>query len=97
MFVSVGYRSCPDHNQPSVFMPFTPELIDELNILNRYDLSSTQKGLKVHGTAPAEVISATQRLYEKGLLSQVDGGYLTDLGRETAEQVQAALTVLTAH
>lgn len=77
-------------------MPITPDLVDELNILARYDLSSTQKGLKVHSTATPAVVSATKRLYEKGLLSQVDGGYLTDLGRETAEHVQAALELLIA-
>ncbi|NNG14717.1 MAG: TIGR02647 family protein, partial [Gammaproteobacteria bacterium] len=35
-----------------------------------------------------------KRMYEKGLLTQADGGYLTDLGREAAEHAQIALTIL---
>jgi hypothetical protein len=42
------------------------------------------------------VIAATQRLYDKGLLTQADGGYLTSLGRDAAEYAQAALTILTS-
>jgi uncharacterized protein (TIGR02647 family) len=77
-------------------VPYTPNLIDELNTLVRYDLGTTMPGVKVHTTAEPAVIAATRRLHEKGLLTQVDGGYLTDLGREVAEHVQAALTILTS-
>ncbi|MFZ2169718.1 MAG: TIGR02647 family protein [Methylococcaceae bacterium] len=75
-------------------MPYTQDLVDELNILVRYNLSTTQEGIKVHKTAAPEIIAATQRLYEKGLLSHKDGGYLTNLGREAAEQAQAVLDLL---
>ncbi|MEN8801281.1 MAG: TIGR02647 family protein [Thiogranum sp.] len=37
-----------------------------------------------------------QRLHGKGLVTERDGGYLTDLGREAAEHAQAALTILTS-
>ena len=37
----------------------------------------------------------TSRLHSKGLLTQVDGGYLTSLGRNAAEHAQAALALLT--
>lgn len=77
-------------------MPYTPDLIDELNTLVRYDLGTTLQGVKVHTNAEPAVIAATRRLHEKGLLTQVDGGYLTDLGREVAVHVQAALTILTS-
>lgn len=77
-------------------MPYTPDLIDELNTLVRYDLGTTMQGVKVHTTAEPAVIAATRRLHDKGLLTQVDGGYLTDLGREAAEHAQAALTILTS-
>jgi len=33
-------------------------------------------------------------LHEKGLITQVDGGYLTDLGRKAAEHSQALTTIL---
>ena len=77
-------------------MPYTQDLVDELNTLIRYDLATTQQGVKVHKTADPAIISATQRLHEKGLLTQTDGGYLTNLGREVAEHAQATLTILTS-
>lgn len=76
-------------------MPYTSDLVDELNTLIRYDLASTHQGVKVHKTADAAVIAATARLYNKGLLTQVDGGYLTSLGRNAAEHAQTALSLLT--
>ncbi|MCM8596664.1 TIGR02647 family protein [Accumulibacter sp.] len=75
-------------------MFFTPNLVDELNTLARFDLGSTQQGIKIHKTADPAVIAATRRLHAKGLLTQPDGGYLTGLGRDAAEHVQAALTIL---
>lgn len=76
-------------------MPFTSDLVDELNTLIRFDLASNQQGVKVHKTAAEAVIAATSRLYVKGLVTQVDGGYLTSLGRNAAEHAQAALALLT--
>ena len=75
-------------------MPYTPELVHELNTLIRFDLETSQHGIKVHKTADPEVIAATRRLHEKGLLTLVDGGYLTGLGRDAAEHAQAVLTIL---
>ncbi len=77
-------------------MPFTSDLIDELNTLIRFDLESGQQGIKVHKTADPHVIEAVARLHAKGLITQNDGGYLTSLGREAAEAAQAALGFLTA-
>jgi len=75
-------------------MPYTQDIVEELNILVRYNLSTTQEGIKVHKTATPETIAATHRLFEKGLISQDDGGYLTNLGIETAKQAQAVLDIL---
>lgn len=75
-------------------MPYTPDLVYELNTLIRFDLETSQQGIKVHKTADPEVIAAAQRLHAKGLLTQVDGGYLTGLGRDAAEHAQAVLTIL---
>lgn len=83
------------HLQKGFAVPFTSDLIDELNTLIRYDLSCNLQGVKVHKTADAAVIAATKRLHDKGLLTQVDGGYLTSLGRTAAEHAQAALALLT--
>ena len=76
-------------------MPYSPDLAHELNALIRFDLDTGQQGIKVHKTADAEVISAVQRLYAKGLLTQADGGYLTSLGREAAGHAQAMFGLLT--
>jgi len=76
-------------------MPFTPELVDELNTLIRFSLDSGQQGIKVHTSADPKVIAAVSRLHDKGLLTQKDGGYLTPNGRQAAEHTQGALTLLT--
>ena len=75
-------------------MPYSPEQIHELDVLIRYNLDSTYQGIKVHTTANPEVIEAVKRLYAKGLVTQVDGGYLTDLGRKAAEHAQTLLLIL---
>ncbi len=77
-------------------MPYTPELVHELNTLIRFDLGTNQQGIKVHKTADAAIRAAVQRLHAKGLVTQIDGGYLTSLGREAAEHAQAMLGILTA-
>lgn len=74
-------------------MLFNQDLVDELNVLARYDLT-TLAGIKVHHDAAPEVITATERLFAKGLVDHKDGGYLTHLGIEAAEKVQAVLMIL---
>ena len=69
-------------------MMMNQDLLDELNVLFCFDLSSLQTGIKVHSDAEASKIAATKRLFEKGLISQQDGGYLTDRGCEAAEHLQ---------
>lgn len=76
-------------------VPYTTDLVDELNTLMRFDLATSQHGVKVHKTADAAVIAAMQRLHDKGLVTQADGGYLTSLGRNAAEHAQTAFTLLT--
>ena len=77
-------------------MTIKQELVDEFEVLLRYNLDTTQEGIKVHHTAREGLITATQRLHEKGLVDSADGGYLTDLGHEAAEHTQAALRILTS-
>ena len=77
-------------------MSFTPELIAELEVLALFNLDSTKEGLKVHATAAPEVIAAAERLFRKELIDQKDGGYLTPLGRDAAQNVQVLLTILKA-
>ena len=75
-------------------MPFKQQVVDELNVLMQFSLASTQQGIKVHSSAKPEVIAATQRLYEKGVITQADGGYLTDLGLEAEELANKLLGIL---
>ena len=74
----------------------TPELVAELNFLAHYDLGTMQEGIKVHKEADPSVIAAAQRLHTKKLVTQADGGYMTALGREVAEQLESILTILAA-
>ena len=77
-------------------MPIQQALVDEIEVLLRYNLDSTQEGIKVHNTAREGLVEATKRLHEKGLVDSADGGYLTDLGHEAAEHTQAALRIITS-
>ena len=77
-------------------MSFTPELLQELNALLRFDPDTGQQGLKVHKSADPALIAAVQRLYAKGLVTQSDGGYLTSLGRDAAAHAQALRGLLTS-
>ncbi|NIA02816.1 MAG: TIGR02647 family protein, partial [Planctomycetia bacterium] len=72
-------------------MNYSKEQIAEIDILIRYNLATTQQGIKVHSSANMEHVEAVKRLFEKGLVTQIDGGYLTDLGRKAAEHAQALI------
>ncbi|PCJ87912.1 MAG: TIGR02647 family protein [Thiotrichaceae bacterium] len=78
-------------------MRYTDDQMAEMDILIRYNLQSTQQGIKVHSKANRDQINAVQRLFDKGLVTAVDGGYLTDIGRKAAEHAQALLLMLSPH
>lgn len=77
-------------------MDFNITLIDELNLLHKFP-DSLMEGLKIHQNAEPEVIAAAQRLYDKGLISEPDGGYLTERGLEAADTATLLLGLLTNH
>ncbi len=77
-------------------MPYSPNNIEELEILSIFDLSSTQAGIKIHKTAMKTEIDAAKRLHKKGLVTQADGGYLTTLGLEAAEHAETLCRILQA-
>ena len=79
-----------------MYISYTSEINDELNILARFNLDTTQEGIKIHSSAAPNVIAATKRLHEKSLVTQPDGGYLTELGRHAAEHAQQLLTIVKA-
>ena len=75
-------------------MHFTREQTAELNVLIQFNLDSTLNGIKVHSNAAPEMIEAVERLYDKGMVSSVDGGYLTGLGLTAAEHAQTLRILL---
>ncbi len=78
-------------------MAYTENNVAELEVLMLYDLSNSQEGIKIHKTAEPAVIAGAKSLFEKGFITQADGGYLTNLGHEAAEHTQALFTMLNAH
>jgi len=78
-------------------MRYTQDQMAEIDILIRYNLQTTQQGIKVHSNANMEQVQAVGRLFNKGLVTAVDGGYLTDLGRTAAEHAQALVLILAPH
>ena len=77
-------------------MGFDQALFQELNLLLKFP-DTSMEGLKIHHTADAAVIEAAGRLFDKGLTTQKDGGYLTDLGREAAQSSMQLIGLLTPH
>ncbi|WP_339615605.1 TIGR02647 family protein [uncultured Gilvimarinus sp.] len=78
-------------------MPFSQEQLSELNLLASFHSSSSQEGIKVHQhSAEPATVAAAQRLHQRGLVTQSDGGYLTPLGSEITEQVHKILSVLSS-
>jgi uncharacterized protein (TIGR02647 family) len=75
-------------------MSLNDDLVQEIEFLSLYDLDSIQQGLKIHHEADTQRIAAARRLFNKGMITQVDGGYLTDRGLETAERAQVLLRLL---
>lgn len=76
-------------------MALSPELVAEIEILSLMGGASTHEGIKVHKAAGPVAVAAAERLHKKGLLTQVDGGYLTSLGLDAKAHVQGVLTILT--
>ncbi|WP_394247539.1 TIGR02647 family protein [Vibrio profundi] len=75
-------------------MKYSEQHIADLNLLLQFDISSAATGIKVHQDASQEMQQAVARLYEKGLCTLPDGGYLTDEGIEIAERADKLLRVL---
>ncbi|MFT5888293.1 MAG: hypothetical protein ACI9BO_001111 [Zhongshania sp.] len=75
-------------------MPLSKDILDEIRVLTQFNPASALEGIKVHHTADASTIAATKRLYGKDLISQADGGYLTNGGVEVIRHLDSLLTVL---
>ena len=55
-------------------MAFDTDQIAELDLLLLFPDTSHMQGLKIHRDADPAKIAAAQRLFDKGIISQVDGG-----------------------
>ena len=77
-------------------MTIKQEIINEIEVLLRFNQATTQEGIKVHHDARPELVDAAESLFNKGILSQKDGGYLTELGHEVVEHLHTALNLITS-
>ena len=75
-------------------MTVTPDMHAEMNLLLQFPTDSLLTGIKIHHDADPSLISASERLYEKGLVTAVDGGYLTDAGIELVQHLQVLHSAL---
>ena len=73
---------------------YSDSLFEEMKLLAKFPEKSQLEGIKIHHDANPSIISAALSLYEKGLISQPDGGYLTDSGLETADHLHHVLVTL---
>ena len=73
---------------------YSDTLFDEMKLLAKFPTQSQLEGIKIHHEAEASVIAAGKSLFDKGLISQPDGGYLTDCGIETVDHLHRVLSTL---
>ncbi|MBD3587097.1 TIGR02647 family protein [Salinimonas sp. HHU 13199] len=73
---------------------FDNAMTEELNLLLKFPSDSFMQGLKIHHDASNAIVNAAQRLYTKGLITQPDGGYLTDLGIDVADHARKVFSAL---
>lgn len=72
-----------------------PQQIDQLEVLLQFDPANYSQGIKIHqSTADKRLLQAAEQLFNKGLLTQPDGGYLTDLGQEACKHIHNAIQLL---
>ena len=75
-------------------MHLDPELIEELNLLMRLHSNASSEEIIISANADPAVIAAARRLFEKGLVSQKDGGHLSDAGTEAADHMKRLLNLM---
>ena len=73
---------------------YPEDLFDEIKLLAKFPEESHMEGLKIHRDADPVLIKSANSLFNKGIISQDDGGYLTDSGREMAEHLHMVLDTI---
>ena len=74
-------------------MHIDPELIDELALLRRFSMGGPV-AMDVHDNPDPAIVAAAERMHEKGLITEPDGGDLTDSGREAIEHLEKLFNLL---
>jgi uncharacterized protein (TIGR02647 family) len=75
-------------------MSYTPENLSELKVLMLFNSPTSLEGIKIHKSAAPDLIAAAQHLHSGGFITQIDGGYLTQFGIETAEHAHSLFYLL---
>jgi uncharacterized protein (TIGR02647 family) len=70
------------------------ELLEEVKLLRQYSIETLHEGIKIHSSAGETCQLSAERLFKKGIISQVDGGYLTQRGQEVVEHLDALINLL---
>jgi len=73
---------------------YSDTLFEEMKLLSKFPVESQLEGIKVHNDAHPSIINAAQSLFDKGLITKPDGGYLTDSGFETVDHLNHILVTL---
>lgn len=73
---------------------YSDTLFEEMKLLAKFPEKSQLEGIKIHRDASPQIIASAKSLFEKGLITLPDGGYLTDSGLETADHLHHVLTTL---
>lgn len=76
---------------------YPEKIFEEVKLLAKFPEESHMEGIKIHNNAGDAVLESAQSLFNKGLITQLDGGYLTDSGREMAESLHRVLDTLNQH
>ena len=69
--------------------------IQDLALLARYDLTNLELGIKLHQDSDPELRESALRLYQKGVITEADGGFLTPFGVSLLEYLDHLLNALT--
>ncbi len=69
------------------------DLIEELNLLKRFGMGGPM-AMDLHDNPDKAVIAAAERMFEKGLITAVDGGKLTDNGQQAIEHLERLFDLL---
>ena len=73
---------------------YPEKLFEEIKLLAKFPEESHMEGLKIHHDADPALIESAKSLFNKGIITQDDGGYLTDSGREMAEHLHTVLDTI---